>query len=92
MDPVLDPGSPVQKPGIKTTEFWLSTAATLLGLLFASGAVTSNAALQVMGLAASLLTALGYQVSRGFVKSSGNKAAAQVESAKALAASSLSKS
>lgn len=59
------------KPGYKTTEFWLSAAASVLGALFASGALSDGSTVaKVAGLAASVLGALGYTVSRGMVKSS----------------------
>jgi len=60
------------KPGYKTTEFWLTTAATLLGLLLASGVLDDLAAthwaVKAAAAAGSLLAALGYTVSRGGVK------------------------
>jgi hypothetical protein len=53
------------KPGYKTTEFWLSTGAVLLGALFASGVVSEGSSFdKVLGLAVSILTALGYTVAR----------------------------
>ena len=33
------------KPGYKTTEFWLSAAAALIGLLFASGVIPTDSSL-----------------------------------------------
>lgn len=57
------------KPGYQTTEFWLSTAATLVGLLIASGIVpTTGTWPQIVGLITGVLSALGYTVSRGNVK------------------------
>jgi acid phosphatase family membrane protein YuiD len=57
------------KPGWQTSEFWLSTAAKLLGVLFASGVIgTGTVAERIAGLAAALLAQLGYTVSRGAVK------------------------
>ena len=58
------------KPGWKTTEFWLSIVAALLSFVFASGVLTGAAdwLVQVIGLAAGALTALGYTVTRGTVK------------------------
>lgn len=57
------------KPGYKTTEFWLSFAAVLLGALFASGVMSDGGtAAKIAGLAASLLGALGYTVSRTQLK------------------------
>lgn len=82
MLPENDPASPAQKPGWKTTEFWLSFAAIIVGALLASDLITNNAIVQALGVVASILGALGYQVQRGYVKASGNKAAAFVEAAK----------
>ena len=57
------------KPGYKTTEFWLSTVATAVGLLVASGIVPATGTFsQVIGLICGVLGALGYTVSRGMVK------------------------
>ena len=60
------------KPGYKTTEFWLSLLATLLGFLLASGVMDgvsedSWIAKVVVGLVAVLAT-LGYSASRAKVK------------------------
>lgn len=60
------------KPGWQTTEFWLSTAAKLLGILFAAGIIGDGTlAARIAGLAAMVLTALGYSVSRALVKAAG---------------------
>ena len=57
------------KSGYKTTEFWFSSIAELLGILFASGAIAEGSSIEkVMGMAASVLVVLGYSVSRGFSK------------------------
>jgi len=57
------------KPGYKTTEFWLSAAATFVGLLIGSGIIpTSGTWPQIVGLVTGILGALGYTVSRGAVK------------------------
>jgi hypothetical protein len=57
------------KPGYKTTEFWLSSIAVLLGLVMASGAVGSGGlAAQIIGGCLSLLGTLGYTASRTNVK------------------------
>jgi len=61
------------KPGYKTTEFWLSLLATLLGFLLASGVMDtvpeeSWIARLIGGLVAVLAT-LGYSASRAKVKS-----------------------
>ncbi len=75
MDPVTTPPAGVEaavvKPGYKTTEFWLSAVATIVGLVLASGIVPSNGPwVQVTGLITGVLGALGYTVSRGNVKAS----------------------
>lgn len=59
------------KPGWKTTEFWLALAATALSALYASGAMTNSTALAIAGIAATVLTALGYKVTRALVKTAG---------------------
>lgn len=60
------------KPGWRTTEFWLSSAAKLLGILFASGVIGDGTVeMRIAGLAAMLLAALGYTVSRAVVKAAG---------------------
>lgn len=57
------------KPGYKTTEFWLATAAMIVGALFASGVFPAESGGErVLGLAASILASLGYTVSRTMVK------------------------
>lgn len=56
------------KPGWKTSEFWLNIAAMLLGALFASGLLVNNTAIQIAGMAATVLGALGYTVVRGGAK------------------------
>ena len=70
------------KPGIKTSEWWLSLAALLTGALLSSGLVSNSLALQCIGGVATLLTALGYQVSRSFVKASESRSAALMEVSK----------
>lgn len=60
------------KPGYRTTEFYLSSLAKLLGILFASGVLGDGSLpMRIAGLAATLLAALGYTVSRGLVKAAG---------------------
>ena len=57
------------KPGYKTTEFWLTSAAALLGLLFASGAISDGSQIdKVLGMAATVLSGMGYSISRGISK------------------------
>ncbi len=55
--------------GYKTSEFWLSLAAILLGALLSSGVVIEGTLwAQMLGVVASVLGALGYTVSRSYVK------------------------
>ena len=68
--------------GIKTSEFWLSAVATLVGGVLASGLISNALALQMLGGAASLLAALGYSASRAWVKSNEAKASFMVEALK----------
>lgn len=57
------------KPGYKTTEFWLSVAASLVGFAFAANIFPSESAGEkFLGLAAMVLASLGYSVSRSIVK------------------------
>lgn len=78
-DPLLpenDPKSPAQKPGWRTSEFWLTLATSVVGGLLAAGVWPDDSQImKVLGVGAVLLSNLGYQVQRGYVKSSGNKAA-----------------
>jgi len=68
------------KPGYKTTEFWLSLLAVLMGAVVASGVIPPQGPWsQVFGLLTSLLTAAGYTASRGFTKSTELKSSAIVE-------------
>lgn len=58
------------KPGYKTTEFWLSLAAFVVGSLMASGAIGSAGALgKALAFVAAALTAAGYSYSRALAKS-----------------------
>lgn len=56
------------KPGFKTSEFWLKVGAMALTAAYASGALTNNTALAIAGIAATILGALGYTVSRTMIK------------------------
>jgi hypothetical protein len=57
------------KPGWKTTEFWLSLIAKGLGGAYAAGLIGDGTTLsRIAGLAAVVLTYLGYSVSRGMAK------------------------
>jgi len=68
----------MKKEGYKTSEFWLSFVAILVGMLLSSGAVSNELALQVLGAGATMLTALGYQVSRSYVKASESRSEALI--------------
>lgn len=60
------------KPGIKTTEFWLSLTAILLGALTTSGLLgEGSTAARIAGLAVTVLAALGYTAARSKTKSGG---------------------
>lgn len=53
------------KPGYRTTEFWMSLIAVVLGALVASGTFTlEGTSAQVVGLVQSALVALGYTGAR----------------------------
>ncbi len=52
------------KKGYQTTEFWLSLAAMALTALYASGVLAGTVPLAIAGIAATILGALGYTVSR----------------------------
>ena len=57
------------KPGFKTTEFWFSTAAAVIGILFASGAIAEGSSIdKIVGMAATVLAGMGYSISRGLSK------------------------
>jgi predicted tellurium resistance membrane protein TerC len=53
------------KPGFKTTEFWISLAAVVVGSVVASGAVPVGSVWErIVGLAVAALAALGYTGAR----------------------------
>lgn len=57
------------KAGYKTTEFWLTVTATVLGLLFASGIVSDGSqADKILGMASTVLATMGYSISRSIAK------------------------
>jgi hypothetical protein len=57
------------KPGYKTSEFWLTAAATVVGMLIASGAFADSSAIgKAVALIASALAAAGYSYSRALAK------------------------
>lgn len=58
-----------KKPGYKTTEFWLTLVAMIITALYSSGLLDMTPKIAgVIGLVATVLTALGYTVVRGSVK------------------------
>jgi hypothetical protein len=62
------------KPGYRTTEFWLSAAASAVGLMIASGALAEGSAAEtIVGVVASALVALGYSAARGQAKGGNGK-------------------
>ena len=59
----------VTKPGYKTTEFWMTAVATILGIVLASGVVPDGGmAAQIIGGTLTILAQLGYTSSRTQVK------------------------
>lgn len=72
----IDPVAPPVTPGWRTSEFWLKVAALALSALFASGALTNDTALAIAGMAATVLTALGYTVSRTLMKATAMRTSA----------------
>lgn len=74
--------------GYKSTEFWLSLAAIIVGVLMESGAM-GDGALKGLGMASSLLAALGYTFNRSSVKKSIAKAEAVGAVAEAAAIGAL---
>ena len=68
------------KPGWKTTEFWLSFLAVLLGAFIAAGFFPAEHwAIKVAGLALSALTAMGYTSHRSRTKAEALKVPDWVE-------------
>lgn len=71
-------GAPTDKPGYKTTEFWLTALATVVTVVTSSGIlVAGTVAQKVISVAVTLLGLLGYQNSRGVAK--GNQTAITIE-------------
>ena len=57
------------KLGIKTSEFWFSVVAAIAGLLYASGVIApESGGDKILGLVATILSAMGYTISRGIAK------------------------
>ena len=73
MDPVQtappDATGTTVKPGYKTTEFWMTAGATVVGLAIASGIVPDTGVWpKIVALVISAFAAMGYTVSRTAVK------------------------
>ena len=67
----------MSKPGYKSTEFWLTFVALLIGALLSSGVVQESTSVhQMVVFVASALAAMGYTAGRTFVKHSTTKAKA----------------
>ncbi|KPJ59117.1 MAG: hypothetical protein AMJ46_12690 [Latescibacteria bacterium DG_63] len=67
----------MQKPGWKTSEFWLTTIPVVLGAVAASGILDDTATPwdnKLVGLAISVLAALGYGAMRTVAKTKSSKA------------------
>lgn len=74
------------KPGFKTTEFYLSLAAMILGAVAASGLIPADGPwLQILGLATSMLAGLGYTGQRMVIKSGERRAKASETAAESYA-------
>ena len=71
---IVEIEEPKVRPGYKTTEFWLSTVATVCGILMASGVIVegSQAATIVGGILAALST-IGYSAARAKDKAAAEK-------------------
>jgi exo-beta-1,3-glucanase (GH17 family) len=60
---------PEIRPGYKTTEFWISLAAVIIGSVVASGIVPADSVWErIIGLVVSALAALGYTGARLSIK------------------------
>lgn len=78
-----DPASSAVKPAWKSTEFLLSTLATVIGMLLASGLLSSSdpqqaKILQILGMVATTLAALGYTAMRTSAKNTVAEGAAAI--------------
>ena len=63
---------PVVKPGWKSTEFWLTAIAEIVGLIILSGGlVVGSMAAKIVGGIVAVLAVVGYDASRAKVKSNG---------------------
>jgi hypothetical protein len=59
----------IVKPGIRTTEFWMTLVAVVAGAVAASGLLPEGSqASQIVGLIVMVMGSLGYGVGRGLAK------------------------
>jgi hypothetical protein len=59
----------MNKPGYKTTEFWLATIATICGIIMSSGVVHDGSQTErIIGGVMATLAALGYTAARAKTK------------------------
>ena len=72
----------MKSKGVKSTEFWLAVASSIIGAILASGAVSNELALQLLGAGSTILASLGYSAARAFTKSSEAKTNGLVAAAK----------
>ena len=77
------------KPGVRTSEFWVTVGVQVIGLVAALGLLTPDqadvlvqAVIQGGGIVAMILSAFGYQVSRREVKKGEAQALAEEARAK----------
>lgn len=58
-----------KKPGIKTSEFWLTAIATAVNAMLVSGLFGDGSVeIKILGVVAITLSTMGYAVSRGIAK------------------------
>lgn len=65
--PTTDPAA--AEPGYLTTEFWATTAVSVVGFLASAGVFDQATAVRLGGLITSAATIVGYAISRGVRKS-----------------------
>jgi hypothetical protein len=59
-----------QKPFYRTSEFWLTMFASFVGFILSSNAYPdSSIVYKILGIAAMVLSTMGYSISRGIAKS-----------------------
>jgi len=64
------------KPGVRTSEFWLSMIAVIVGSVIASGVLPETHWIaKIAGVVSAVLASLGYSISRGIAKCNGESLA-----------------